>query len=100
MKHARCWLLLVVAFWLLPTVAFAQPGKKPPTKPPAPPTAPAPGGDIEIDDPNAPKQPETPPPGGDTPPPGGDSGGGGICEIDPTACPKTGDIKKLADRPV
>ncbi len=100
MKHARCWLLLVVAFWLLPTVAFAQPGKKPPTKPPAPPTAPAPGGDIEIDDPNAPKQPETPPPGGDTSPPGGDSGGGGICEIDPTACPKTGDIKKLADRPV
>lgn len=100
MKHVRCWLLLVAALWLLPQAAFAQPAKKP-GKPPA--TAPAPGSDIEIDDPNAPKPdqpaPDQPPP--DQPPPDTSGGAsGGICEIDPTACPKQGDIKKLADRPV
>jgi outer membrane beta-barrel protein len=93
---------MVVALWLLPSAAFAQPkkpagGGKPPPTAPAP--APAPGGDIEIDDPNAPKPADTtpPPPPADTGPAGA---GGGICEIDPTACPKQGDIKKLADRPV
>jgi outer membrane beta-barrel protein len=104
MKHARCWLLMVVAVWLLPTAALAQPkkpagGGKPPPTAPAPAPAPA-GGDIEIDDPNAPKpadQPAEPTPA----PTGGDTGaGGGICEIDPTACPKQGDIKKLAERNV
>jgi outer membrane beta-barrel protein len=98
----------------LPTPAFAQ-AKKPATKPTTPAPAPAGGIDIDIDDPNAKKQPATPPggaAGGDvdldqgagtpTPPPAGDTGaaGGGICEIDPTACPKTGDIKTLAARPV
>lgn len=100
MKHARCWLLAVVALWLLPQAAFAQP-KKPAGGGKPPPTAPEPapaGGDIEIDDPNtpAPEEPtEAPPPSGDT-----GEGGGGICEIDPTACPKQGDIKALADRSV
>ncbi len=105
MKHVRCWLLLVVALWLLPQAAFAQPKKpgKPPTTAPAggkpAPAAPA-GADLEIDDPNAPKPAEQPaeqpaaPSGGDT------GGGGGICEIDPTACPKQGDVKKLAERSV
>jgi outer membrane beta-barrel protein len=104
MKHARCWLPLAAAFLLLPQIALAQGKKpgKPPTTPTPPPTAPG-GSDIEIDDPNAPKQPggdqppPTPPTGPDTGPSGG---GGGICEIDPTACPKQGDIKKLADRTV
>src|ERR1700754_3252418 len=105
MKQARCWLLLVAALLLLPQAAFAQPkkpaggrGKPPPTAPipaptPAPATAPAPapaGGEIEIDDPNAPKAAEQAPAEQPTTPPGGDSGAldGGICEIDPTACPK------------
>lgn len=111
MKQARCWLLLVAALLLLPQAAFAQ-QKKPGTKPPAP--APAGGTDIDIDDPNA-KKPAAPGgAGGDvdldqgqgqpTPAPGGDQGagaaGGGICEIDPSACPKQGDIKTLAARPV
>src|SRR5688500_495970 len=113
MKQARYWLLLVAtALMLLPTPAFAQ-GKKPATKPTTPAPAPAGGNDIDIDDPNAKKQPATPPAGGGdvdldhgagapTPPAGGDTGaaGGGICEIDPSACPKTGDIKTLAARPV
>jgi outer membrane beta-barrel protein len=97
---------MVAALWLLPQVAFAQPAKKPGKPPPTapdkkPPTAPAPGGDIEIDDPNQPKVPEQPP-GGDTPqtPPTDGGGGGGICEIDPTACPKAGDMKKLSERDV
>lgn len=105
MKHARWWLFLAAAFWLLPTAAYAQ-GKKPGAKPPAgkPAPAPAPGGDIEIDDPNAPK-PADQPIDGDAPPPPppaetGGGAGGGICEIDPSACPKTGDVKKLADRPI
>lgn len=107
MKHARCWLLLAAALTLLSRPALAQ-GKKPAKPPPAAPApAPAaPAGDIEIDDPNQPK-PEAP--AGDTPAPapsgdanaaGAGGAGGGICEIDPTACPKQGDIKALASREV
>lgn len=106
MKHARCWLLLAGAVWLLPQTAFAQSKKAGKPKPPAaapaaaPTPAPAAGGDIEIDDPNSAK-PADPPPADTTPAPAADPGaGGGICEIDPTACPKQGDIKKLAERPV
>ena len=98
MKHARCWLLLVAALWLLPQAAFAQP-KKPAGGNKPPPTAPAAGGDIEIDDPNAPAHEEQPTEPAPTPTEE-TGGGGGICEIDPTACPKQGDIKKLADRQV
>jgi outer membrane beta-barrel protein len=100
MKQATKGLLAAAAtaFLLMPQAAWAQ-KKKPPT-PPTPPAAPAGGSDIEIDDPNAPKQ-ATPRAGGDTgqatPPAGGDTGtgtgggtgAGGICEIDPSACPKT-----------
>jgi outer membrane beta-barrel protein len=103
MKQARFWLLLAAAM-LLPQAAFAQP-KKPGGKPPAtaPPAGGA-GGDLgDIDDPA---------PAGDTgtpPPPAGDTGvpevpatgtGGGICEIDPSACPKASDIQALANKNV
>lgn len=110
MKHARSWLLLVVALLLLSHAGLAQaqqkkPGAKPAaTKPATKPNTPAPapaGGDIEIDDPNSkpPDQPAVPPP--EAPAAGGDTGsGGGICEIDPTACPKQGDVAKLAARDV
>jgi outer membrane beta-barrel protein len=100
MKHARCWLLLAVALWLLPQAAFAQP-KKPAGGGKPPPTAPAPGNDIEIDDPNAPKAPaEQPAPEQPTGPAPEGGGAGGICDIDPTACAKQGDVKKLAERPI
>ncbi len=101
MKHARSWLLLAAALWLLPQAALAQPAKKP-GKPPAtaPAPAPAPGGDIELDDPDAPKPADQP---ADQPPPSDTGAGGaegGICEIDPSACAKTGDISKLSQRPI
>lgn len=105
MKQARYWLFLAAAL-LSPSAAFAQPkkpgGGKPPTPPPA--TAPATGGaagDIDLDDPK-PADPNAPATGAAaTAPPAGDpSAAGGICEIDPSACPKQGDIKKLADRQV
>jgi outer membrane beta-barrel protein len=84
--------------WLLPQAALAQ-GKKPGAKPP--PTQPAQGSDIEIDDPNAPKAAPAEQPGGQPEQPATpEAPSGGICEIDPTACPKQGDIKKLAERPV
>lgn len=100
MKHARCWLLMAVALWLLPQAAWAQP-KKPAGGGKPPPTQPAPGGDIEIDDPNAAKQPtEQPAPEQPAQPGTGEAPSGGICDIDPLACPKQGDVKKLADRPI
>ena len=106
---ARRWLLLAAAITLLPSAALAQkkkPGKKPaaaaPAEPAPAPTAPANGGEIELD------APATPPPGvgaagdasatGDT---GAGAGtGGGICEIDPSACPKQEDIAKAAKKNV
>ncbi len=124
MKQATKGLLLGVisaamaATLLMSTPAFAQ--KKKPGggtgAAPAPPTPPAPAGaggsDIEIDDPNTPKAP-TDPAGGTTPPAGGTDpaaggtggagatgGAGGICEIDPSACPKGGDIKAAAGKDV
>ncbi len=110
MKQARCGLLMAAAMMLLATPAFAQGGRKPaggkpaPTPPPA--TAPAAGagagagGDIELDEPAKPAG-ETPPAGGDTGAAAGATGaGGGICEIDPSACPKQGDISTLSKRDV
>jgi outer membrane beta-barrel protein len=98
MKQARSWLLLVAALMLLPQAAFAQRGKKPPTPPPAPTTAPtggAAGGEIELDEPkkDEPSGVPTPPAGGGTEP-----SSGGICEIDPSACPKASDLKALAQK--
>ena len=94
---------------MLPQAAFAQPkkgGAKPtaPAKPAAPPApAPAPqggaGGEIELDEPKPAEldKPAAPEPAAPT---GGaaSGGGGGICEIDPSACPKQGDMAKLAAR--
>ena len=115
MKHARSWLLLVVALLLLPQSAFAQGAAKKPAKPAATkpaakpgtttPTAPANGGEIEIDDPNSKPadatNPAVPPPDSTTPTtPADSSTGGGICEIDPTACPKAADVQKLSQRDV
>ena len=108
MKQARFWLLLagMAAAMLLPQAALAQPKKpgKPPATAPAkpPPVAPPAGGDIgDIDSP----APAGAPDGAPATPPGGDTGatpaaGGGICEIDPSACPKQGDIQTLAGRNV
>ena len=105
MKQARFWLLMAAAT-LLPQAAFAQPkkpgGKPPPTAPAKPTPAPAggAGGDIgDIDGPAAGETPAVPPAGGDTGVPAA-SGGGGICDIDPSACPKQGDIATLAGKPV
>lgn len=112
MKQARFWLLLAAAS-LLPQAAFAQPkkpGGKPPATAPANPPAGGAGGDIgDIDEPAKPADTGTPPAGGDTgtdngavpgtgAPPTGSSGG--ICEIDPSACPKQGDIQALSNKNV
>jgi outer membrane beta-barrel protein len=107
MKQARFWLLMAAAL-LLPQAAVAQP-KKPGGKPPAsapakPPTAPPAGGaGGDIGDIDAPAGGDT---GASTPPAGGDTGApatgssGGICEIDPSACPKAGDIAALSNKNV
>ena len=113
---ARRWLRLVsaaAALLLLPTAAHAQKKKpKPQATTPAAttpaPAAPAAGGEIELD------APATPPPGGDATgaqpgaeatgaaagAAGGAATGCGICEIDPSACPKPEDVAKAANRPV
>lgn len=90
---------------LLSTSAFAQGARKPaggkpaPTPPPA--TAPAAGasagGEIELDEPKPADQPAG---GGETGTPAAGGTGGGICEIDPSACPKQGDVGTLAKRDV
>ncbi len=100
---------MTAACLLLPAVALAQP-KKPkgggkPTPPPVAPAAPAGGAqEIELDEP-----PATPPagtpgatatPGGTEAPGGTGAPSGGICEIDPSACPKQEDIKAAASKKV
>lgn len=92
MKHARCRLLLAVALWLLPQAAFAQQGGTPP--PTAADDVVDIDVDIDIDDPDATAPEES------VEAPSSAEGGGGICEIDPSACPDQGDISKLADRPI
>jgi outer membrane beta-barrel protein len=99
---ARRWLLVAAALTLLPSAALAQkkkPGKAPaaPAAAPAAPAAPPPGGEIELDAP-APGA-AAPDAAAGTAPAAGDSGGG-ICEIDPSACPKAEDIKKAASKNV
>ncbi len=56
------------------------------------------GGEIELDAPPANGGPATPPAGGDTGTTGGV--GGGICDIDPSACPKPEDIKAAANKKI
>jgi outer membrane beta-barrel protein len=101
MKQARKWLLVAAALLLLPQAALAQkkPAKKPAAAAPAA-AAPAPAatGEIELDAPTA------APPTATVTAPGADTGvaatGGGICEIDPSACPKAEDISKAAKKTV
>jgi outer membrane beta-barrel protein len=103
---------------LLPSPALAQ--KKKPKKPPAAAAEPAPapaapagagasGGEIELDQPAtpAPDQNGAQPAAGDqgaAGAAGGEAGaatgGGGICEIDPSACPKPEDVAKASKRPI
>jgi outer membrane beta-barrel protein len=96
MKQARCWLLLAAAMTLLPQAAYAQ--QKPARGNPTPGLlAQAPeGDDIELDEPG--QEVELDEPVAEEPAAGG--GEGGICEIDPSACPKQGDINALAQRDV
>lgn len=100
MKQARRLVTMTAALVLLPALAMAQGKKKPKPKPtPAATTAPAPaatgtaGGDIELDANPAPAA--TAPDAAAAPgTPGAPAGAaaanatGGICDIDPTACPK------------
>lgn len=118
------WIVAAAAAALLlaPSDALAQKGKgkgKPPTGGTAAPTgaaggaaggaaptggaapaggtAPAGGGSQELD------LDQPPPPdanAGGTTPPTGDAAGGGICEIDPSACPKGQDLGEASKRKV
>jgi outer membrane beta-barrel protein len=110
MKQARKWLPIAAALMLLPQAALAQKGGgKRPTAP-----APAAGGEIDLDAP-VPAKPGAPsgaaveldgpsptaPAAG--PAPAAGSAAGGICDIDPSACPKagtTGDLGKAAQKDV
>ncbi len=96
---------MTAACLLLPAVAFAQPKKpKGGGKPPPPPVAPAaPAGgaqEIELDEPPANPPAGTPgaTPGGTDVPGSTGAPTGGICEIDPSACPKQEDIKAAAGK--
>lgn len=105
------WIGVAAAALLLmaPSTALAQKGKgkgKPPAAP-AGGTAGGTGATQELDLDADPNKPATPPAGGDTTtaqPTGGDTGtgggGGGICEIDPSACPKGQDLGEAAKRNV
>jgi outer membrane beta-barrel protein len=82
---------------LLPSAALAQ--KKPPAKPPAAgggaaAGGAAAGGEIELDEP----KPEQPPPDQPAPTAGGEDKG--ICELDPSACPKGIDLGAEAKKKV
>jgi outer membrane beta-barrel protein len=98
------WLLFAAALLLVPQAAIAQqkPKKKPAAAAPAAsaaaPAAAVPGGELELDAP-APAAPATPgAPGAAVEI--GTNPGGGICEIDPSACPKAEDITKAAKKTV
>lgn len=115
MKQARKWLPIAAALMLLPQAALAQKagGKKPAAPTPAPSSS-----DIELDTPATPAAPAAGTAGGSTAggeidatpapapgaaaPAGGAPGAmtGGICDIDPTACPKESDIGKAASKTV
>ena len=107
------WLLGVAALLLVPSMALAQKGKKPKgggggTTTTAPPSGGAAGGgggqtqelDLDQPQPGQPGQPAQPeqPPTGPAAPEGG--GAGGICEIDPSACPKGQDLGEAAKKAV
>ncbi|WP_394827179.1 outer membrane beta-barrel domain-containing protein [Pendulispora albinea] len=88
-------------------------GGKKPTKPPAgAPGTTTPAGTVELDQP---APPPTPPPGQEgtveldqpgtqpaqpAPPPPTAGATGGICDIDPSACPKAADVKAAASKDI
>jgi outer membrane beta-barrel protein len=97
-----------VGLLLQPSSALAQPRPKAPVAKPgsgakpgaaavAPPAgAPAGGTDIDLDEKPAGVAVPTPTPEAPT----GDAPTGGICDIDPSACPKAIDVRKAADNPL
>jgi outer membrane beta-barrel protein len=100
MKQGLMWLLFAAALLLVPQAALAQKPKKKPAAPAATAAPAAPAGELELDAP----APAAPAPGAaaavelGAAPAGG--GQGGICEIDPSACPKAEDITKAAKKNV
>ena len=106
MKQAH-WLLFAAALALVSSPALAQKGKKPKgggTTTTQPSGGAAGGGEIDLDQPQQGQQPQQPDQGqAQQPqqPTGGATGGGdqgGICEIDPTACPKMENIAEAAKK--
>lgn len=109
MKQAQ-WLLVAAALALVSSPALAQKGKKPKgggTTTTAP-AGGAGGGEIDLDQPQG-QQPQQPDQGQPQQPTGGTGatggtpagaggGEGGICEIDPTACPKLENIAEAAKK--
>jgi outer membrane beta-barrel protein len=98
MKQAPLRLLVVAALALMPTMAFAQKGKKPPADPKKPPAG-------EVEDLGGDDTPPPPPPkeddkGGKTA--GTDAGAGGgasfICEANPEACQTDKLIRDYAEK--
>lgn len=105
MKQARRWLPVLLATLLVPQVALAQKkgaGKKPAAAAPKPPPAPAPASnEIELDEPKPAEPTAAPASPAATEQAGAASAtSGGICEIDPSACPKEMDIQAAAKKDV
>lgn len=107
MKQARRWLLISSVLVLLPSLALAEAkkpaggGKKPVPQAPAKPAgAAAATGPTEIELDDTPKPEPSGAAGAATPASPSGAGGGGICEIDPSACPKELDIAAVAQRDV
>ncbi|MFO0667844.1 MAG: outer membrane beta-barrel domain-containing protein [Polyangiaceae bacterium] len=105
MKRGRWWGgLLLAAALLTPAASFAQPKGK--GKPPAAPSAPPAGGATDVGDLDAPPAggAADPKAGGDATKPAGAAGDGsedkGICELEPSACPKAIDVKAMAAKEV
>lgn len=106
MKQAQ-WLLFAAALALVPSTAFAQ-KKKPTGGGAAPSGGAASGGEIDLDQPQGQQgqqgQQAQPPPtdqgqAGAAGAAGGTTGGqGGICDIDPSACPKMENLSELAKK--
>ncbi len=101
MKQAQ-WLLFAAALALVPSSAFAQ--KKSTKGGGTTTTAPTggasggggtAGGTIDLDQPQGQPQPDQTQP---QPQPQAGGTGGGICEIDPSACPKQADIGEAAKK--
>jgi len=109
MKRGRWWGgLLLAAALLTPAASFAQPKGNKGGKTPATPAAPAGGTDVgDLDGPPAPAAgtgtdkagTEPAKAAGDAAAPAGE-GDKGICELEPSACPKAIDVKAQAAKEV